>query len=72
MPFATIEECPFYKDCERQRIRCEGVWENTAIHLAFGDATDLKEYKLEYCCGLWKNCRIARMLIEKYEEEDNG
>ena len=58
--------CPYYKFEERQKIFCEGVEQNTAIHLAFASPPQLKDYKSRFCeCG-YTGCRIADMLERKY------
>ena len=62
--------CPFYKNDEYQIIRCEGVEDGTALHLAFATRTMLKEYKQLYCRSCWGKCMIARMLNQKWGSED--
>ena len=65
--------CPFYSEEDAQMILCEGVEDNTSLHLAFGSPACLKAYKHRFCCGTkFKKCRIARMLYQKYEEEDGN
>ena len=59
--------CPYYKDHERQTIRCEGVEEGTALHLAFYSTQMLRDYRNAYCRSCWKGCRIAEMLNRKWE-----
>ena len=60
--------CPYYKCEERQKIFCEGVERNTAIHLAFATPPQLKEYKSRFCEGEYGGCRIADMLERKWED----
>ena len=60
-------QCPFYHKDETQVIYCEGVEENTTTHLAFGSRNRCRDYKKEYCCYAWWDCRVAHMLEEKWE-----
>ena len=60
--------CPFYHDYVSHELRCEGVKDNSSIHLAFGSPTDRRDYMHEYCYTNYKNCKVARMLYEKYEK----
>ena len=61
--------CPFFKDTRNnnQSIVCEGVKQNTALHLTFSNKSRQKEYIEEFCCNNYKHCRIANMLFKKYE-----
>lgn len=63
-------QCPFYKNDEPQIIRCEGVEDGTALHLAFANRTQHKEYKKLYCRRDWCSCKIATMLNRKWECDD--
>ena len=63
-------QCPYYKNDEHQIIRCEGVEDGTALHLAFSTRTQLKEYKKGFCRRCWGKCMIARMLNQKWGYED--
>ena len=62
--------CPFFKDTREntQAIICEGVKQNTSIHLIFNNKLRQKEYMNELCCYKYKQCNIAKMLFKKYEE----
>ncbi len=65
--------CPFY-NCETNAlIICEGVEPNTTIHIAFGNQRRKKQYCEEYCynCKKYNKCRVARMLEEKWDENEN-
>lgn len=63
-------QCPYYKNDEHQIIRCEGVEDGTALHLAFSTRPQLKEYKKEFCRRCWGKCMIAKMLNRKWGYED--
>jgi hypothetical protein len=61
--------CPYYKYEAPQMIYCEGVEDNTALHLAFAVKADKKRY-MELKCGCaWKQCMIAQMLNRKWDYE---
>ena len=60
--------CPYYKCEEGQKIFCEGVERNTAIHLAFAAPPQLKDYKSRFCEGGYGGCRIADMLERKWDD----
>ena len=63
-------QCPYYKNDEPQIIRCEGVEDGTALHLAFSTSTQHKEYKKCFCRSGWGKCMVARMLNQKWGVED--
>ena len=58
--------CPYYKYEGQQMIYCEGVEENTALHLAFASKTDMRDYRKAKCERCWKGCMIAQMLNRKW------
>lgn len=64
--------CPFYKDAPfgKQSVICEGVEQNSSIHLAFGNRVHHSLYMEQYCCKDYDSCRIANMLYQKYEEDE--
>ena len=57
--------CPFYRQESRGAVYCEGVTNGSRIKQEFryGGA----KYKQNYCYCDWKNCRVSKMLREKYE-----
>ena len=61
--------CPFYLHEDSQVIYCEGVVQDSVIHLAFANKVDAKEYKLEYCRKCYDKCLISQLLEEKYNDE---
>lgn len=61
--------CPYYRMEERQKLYCEGVEEGMTLHVAFGSPKMQERYKAGRCCSwAWADCRIARMLNQKWEE----
>jgi hypothetical protein len=62
--------CPYYKSDEHQIIRCEGVEDGTALHLAFATKPMQKEYKKLYCRNCWSGCMIAKMLNRKWKYDE--
>ena len=58
-------QCPFYKQEDKNMIYCEGVTDNSTIHLAF--PCSATNYKKEYCSCNWEKCLIAKALWTKYD-----
>lgn len=57
--------CPFYRFEDFYSVTCEGVEQDNSIRLNLSG----ESYKQRYCRRDWPDCRIARMLLEKYREE---
>ena len=55
-------ECPFYKKEEQHKIYCNGIVENSSVHLAFGKDSDCKEYKQTKCRDDYLTCPVHKML----------
>lgn len=62
--------CPFYKYEERQHIYCEGLTEATTIHLAHSTPAASKKHRQCNCYGNYLDCRLAKMLEKKWEDEE--
>lgn len=60
-------KCPFYDSEEAQKVVCEGVKENTGIHICFETPASQKEYKHEFCYNNYQGCIIYKALYGKYE-----
>ena len=60
--------CPFYKKEDRQTIFCDGVTDNSSVHLAFGNASDCKEHKIAYCRSDFHLCPVCKMLEGMYDD----
>ena len=61
--------CPYFKCEEKHTIFCEGVEENSAIHLAFSTPQLRKDYQARFCKNCWKRCLVADGLNRKYDYE---
>ena len=61
--------CPYYKYEAPQMVYCEGVEDNTALHLAFAAKADKKMFMEQKCRCSWKECMIAQMLNRKWDYE---
>lgn len=68
--FGKYVKCPFYKYEDQQLIYCEGVDDNTAIHLAFASKQELRDYRKDKCEGDYNSCLLCKMLYKKYYEGD--
>lgn len=60
--------CPFYKNWERTAIQCEGIAPRASLRITFGEKDDLTAFFRIRCCRDWESCRIAQMLIDKWED----
>ena len=65
--FSCKVQCPYYRDQDGQKLRCEGVGPGTVIHLAFASKQEMRDYRVEFCEGCWKKCMIADALNRKYD-----
>ena len=63
--------CPFYKnDDGSNKIKCEGLVDNSTIGLSFQRPRDFRRQMEVFCCDRYICCEIYRMLMDnKYEEE---
>ena len=59
-------ECPYYRDREKQFIKCEGPVKDSSLKLTFATPQQLMDYRKEYCRSCWKTCLIAGMLNRKW------
>lgn len=65
-------KCPFYHGHDGAKIKCEGVSDDTAIHLVFGDSIARAIYMRD-CCNKIQACQtcwIHKMLYTKWEQND--
>lgn len=63
--------CPFYRWQQNQKICCEGIVDNSTLHLAFAVPEDRLRQVVQHCNSIngYPTCPIAKMLNEKYEQE---
>lgn len=54
--------CPFYKHENRFVIFCQGVDEESVLHLAFPRPSSCFDFKQRYCRKEYSTCPIAKML----------
>lgn len=68
---AKFVKCPYYRDHESNKIRCEGLSNGNTIHLVYEDSKERKQYMKEHCESIkWcRTCPIHRLLDDKYEDE---
>ena len=59
--------CPFYSCEVPQMIKCEGVEQGTALHMAFDTREHKGKYKVQFCCDRYTTCLLYKMLEAKYE-----
>ena len=59
--------CPFYRKEEAKKLFCEGVEDGTGLMIQFDSQEHRFQFRERFCyCENWVNCRLARMLNEKY------
>ena len=59
--------CPFYSCEVAQMIKCEGVEQGTALHVAFDTRDHKGDYRDKFCCDKYSRCMLFKMLEAKYE-----
>jgi hypothetical protein len=63
--------CPFYKyDDGKKRITCEGIIDASSLALIFSNKADYEIQIMEFCCGNHEMCQVYRLLMDKYDEEE--
>ena len=65
---SVAARCPFYHSEDAQKVYCEGVTDDTSIHLAFKSCAALSSYKWRYCYGDYQKCRLARMQFKRWDD----
>ena len=63
--------CPFYSSEDKQRIRCEGLWDESTTHVVFPTPQQKRDHKRKYCHTKYKNCLLAKALYEKYGGDED-
>lgn len=64
--------CPFYKfDDGKRRITCEGLIEDSSVALIYHRKADYEIQIDTFYCEHYTKCEVYRMLIDKYDEEDD-
>jgi len=63
--------CPFFQsdDYNKKLIRCEGLINDSTLHLKFKRIKQIEDYEFKYCMDTecYTQCPICRLLLEKYE-----
>lgn len=63
--------CPFYQfDDGKRRITCEGIIDDSSLALIYRKKTDYETQIRAFCCEHYERCEVYRLLMEKYDEED--
>lgn len=57
--------CPHYKHEDSQVIYCDGLTEESVVHLAFASKTEALDYKKQFCRDDYSSCGICQMLEDK-------
>lgn len=62
-------KCPYYHRNNGNMICCEGVDETTTLNLTFTSKKRINEYVNTYCNCDYKQCRVHKMLDEKWSDK---
>lgn len=65
-------KCPFYHKHDGGKIKCEGLSDNSTIHLVFETPAERARFMREHCNSIQgcKVCLIHKILYEKWEMGD--
>lgn len=66
--WSRLALCPYYKCESRPTIYCEGVEENSTIHISFASPADAKAYKNKHCRADYCSCLIYAMIDRRYSD----
>ena len=64
-------KCPYYKWQTKCVICCEGVRENSSIHMAFAGKKDRLGHQKVFCRDHWCRCVVAQALNRKWGYEED-
>jgi hypothetical protein len=64
--------CPFYHSNDNNRVCCDGVSNESSIHIVFGDSSRRRRYMMCFCNDIegYKRCKVCEMLREKWGDDD--
>lgn len=65
---ARYVKCPFYHKQDGAKIICEGVSNNSTLHLAFPDPMARARYMRDHCDSVkaCQSCLVHKILYEKW------
>ena len=67
--FDDVEaKCPFFKSSDKRKILCEGIIDDCATNLIFISEQKKKLHRKVFCDAKYGNCKIYKILEEKYEK----
>ena len=61
-----LAQCPFYISEDSNRVLCEGIEEDSTIHIVFQSSTKKREYCKKHCRDNYKACKVSVMLFSMY------
>ncbi len=65
-----LAKCPFFTTTDNNRLRCsEGPVMDSRVQITFKNGKILSDYRHSYCCERYEQCKVYKILCEKYEEE---
>lgn len=65
-------KCPFYENESAEQQLCQDEFaEDSRMSLSTEHPRNIELYRDVYCYDEWQQCSIARLLMKKYEVNDN-
>ena len=62
-------KCPFYKKSDNNQIICEGMTDDSTIHMCFSCTKSKNNHSKVFCENHYDKCEIYRAVMEsKYNE----
>ena len=58
--------CPFYKDADNEKIKCEGLFPGGSINVVIKNRKKYEAFFKKHCCDKYSRCAVAEMLTKKY------
>ena len=65
-------KCPFFLSSSDRRISCEGITEGCVTNIEFKSKEKRNRHRRTLCDAKYGNCKIYRMLEEKYADKSGG
>ena len=63
---AKEPRCPFYHSERTNALLCEGISNDSTLHVVFGNPQKKTNYKKARCNADYNACPLVKLLKEKY------
>ena len=68
----TFIKCPFFHAQDPVKIFCEGIEQDSTIHIAFATGQAKKSFVRRNCSAEYQQCPIYKINDSKYDEMGNA